>query len=74
MKVYVDNDERYPDYYLVRKVDGMDVIDDEEYDDFYSMNPWGKEVELSDEEFEDYRSAYKNYNMWQRKLEKLHNG
>jgi hypothetical protein len=72
MKVYVDNDERYPDYYLTRKGDGMDVIDDTEYHNFYAMQPWGKEVDVTEKEWLDYMDVCNRYELWQRKLEELY--
>jgi hypothetical protein len=55
MKVYVDNDERYPDYFMT------------EHD-------WGKEIEITDAEWADYVRVCSEYNDWQDKMEKLHNG
>lgn len=59
MKINIDLDERYPDYYFTP-------------DGEYAYSKWGRDVEISEEEWKEHIEAHKVYHKSQIRLQELY--
>jgi hypothetical protein len=60
MKIEIDNDERYPDWFYYDREDGK------------AGPGWGQQVEVTEEEFSYFEKVKKDYNNMQDRLEELY--